>query len=65
MAKDEIIVDGRELLSSIRIGVRMPRAFGVRVAIATYLFELAGWVSGTTVEIEVDDDDLDAEPAVD
>lgn len=62
MAKDEIILDGRELMSSIRIGVRLPRAFGLRMTIATYLFELAGWVSGTTVEIEIDDDELDAEP---
>lgn len=56
MARDEIVIDGRELISSITIGVRMPRAFGLRMWIATSLFELAGWVSGANVAVEVDDE---------
>lgn len=55
MTKDEIIIDGRDLLHSITIGVQMPRAFGVRVWLATKLFQLAGWVTGTTVLVELDD----------
>lgn len=60
MAKDEIVIDGRELLSSITVGIRMPRAFGLRMWIATQLFHLAGWVSGTDVVVEIDDEDDDA-----
>ena len=58
MARDagEITIDGNELLSSLRLTVKMPRMFGVRFWIATRLFELAGWVSGCTVVIEVDED---------
>jgi hypothetical protein len=52
----EITVDGTELLSSIRIGIRMPRLFGLRLWVATKLFSLAGIISGTNVVIEVDDD---------
>jgi hypothetical protein len=63
MAKDagEIIIDGKELLRSVRIGIRMPRLFGPRMTAATWLFQLAGWVSGTNVVIviEVDDDATD------
>ncbi len=59
MARNEIVIDGRDLLSSIRLGVRMPRAFGLRMWIATRLFELAGLISGATVVVEVDDDDAE------
>lgn len=52
----EITIDGSELMSSIRIGVRMPRLFGPRMWVATRLFELAGWVSGTSVVVEVEDE---------
>jgi hypothetical protein len=57
MAKDagEIIVDGSELLHSLRIGIRMPRLFAPRMTVATWLFQLAGLVSGTNVVIEVDE----------
>jgi len=59
MAKDlgEIAIDGNELLGSIRIGVRMPRAFGLRMWIATCFFRLAGWASGMNVVVEVGDAD--------
>lgn len=53
----EIVVDGRDLMANITIGVRMPRTFGIRMTIATWLFTLAGWVSGTNVVVEVDDED--------
>jgi hypothetical protein len=55
MARDEIIVDGSELLRSVRLGVRLPRMFGPRMTIATWLFSLAGFVSGANVVVEVDD----------
>uniref|UniRef100_A0A1A7GCZ4 Putative membrane protein n=1 Tax=biofilter metagenome TaxID=1070537 RepID=A0A1A7GCZ4_9ZZZZ len=55
---DEIIIDGRDLLTSIRIGVKMPRMFGLRMTIATWLFKLAGLVSGLNVFVEADDDEL-------
>lgn len=54
--RDEIVIDGRELVASIRIGVRLPRAFGVRMWVATRLLELAGLVSGMNVVVEVDGD---------
>jgi len=50
----EITVDGRDLMASLRIGVRLPRTFGIRMTIATCLFSLAGWVSGTNVAVEVE-----------
>lgn len=58
MARDagEIVIDGKDLMASIRIGVRLPCAFGFRMWIATRLFELAGWVSGMNVVIEVEDE---------
>lgn len=58
MARDcgEIIVEGSELLSRLRIRWKMPRMFGPRMAVATWLFRLAGLVSGTNVVVEVDDD---------
>ncbi len=54
---DEIIIDGRDLISSINIGVKMPRMFGLRMTIATWLFTLAGLVGGLNVVVEVDDDE--------
>lgn len=54
---DEIVIDGRDLLTRIRIGVKMPRMFGLRMTLATWLFNLAGRVSGMSVIVEVDDDD--------
>lgn len=58
MARDcgEIIVEGSELLSRLRIGVKMPRMFGPRMTVAAWLFQLAGLVSGTNVVVEVDDE---------
>lgn len=53
----EITIDGNELMASIRIGVRMPRMFGLRMWTATRLFELAGWVTGWNVVVEVEDDE--------
>lgn len=53
----EIIIDGRELMESIRIGVRMPRLFGARIWIATRLFELAGLVTGWNVVVEIEGDE--------
>jgi hypothetical protein len=61
MAKDEIILNGREFLQSIRLRVRMPRMLGLRMWMATRLFQLAGFVSGTTVVIEIDDDEWPVE----
>jgi len=55
--KNEITIDGRELISSINIGVKMPRMFGLRMAVAMWLFKLAGQVSGMNVVVEVDDDE--------
>lgn len=55
MARDEIVIDGGEMLRSVRLGVRMPRMFGLRMTVATWLFLLAGLVSGTNVVVEVDD----------
>ncbi len=52
----EIVVDGRELLHSVKIGVRMPRMFGLRMWVATKLFQLAAAVTSFNVVIEVDDD---------
>lgn len=54
---DEIVIDGRDLLSSIRIGVKMPRMFGLRMTVAMWLFNLAGRVSGMSVIVEVDGDE--------
>nr|WP_278520074.1 hypothetical protein [Brucella anthropi] len=54
---DEIVIDGRDLLSRIHIGLKMPRMFAVRMTVATWLFNLAGRVSGMSVIVEVDDDD--------
>jgi len=51
----EIVIDGRDLMAILRINVRMPRAFGIRMTIATWLFTLAGWVSGANVLVEVDE----------
>lgn len=58
MAKDagEITIDGSELIRSIRIGIRVPRMLGLRMTVATWLFNLAGLVSGTNVVVEVDED---------
>lgn len=58
MARDcgEIIVDGSDLLRRLRIGVKMPRMFGPRITVATWLFRWSGLVSGTNVVVEVDDD---------
>jgi len=53
----EIVIDGRELMESIRIGVRMPHLFGARIWIATRLFELAGLVTGWNVVVEVEGED--------
>ena len=56
MANGEIVVDGREMLRTVRLKVRMPRAFGLRVWLGTWLFELADLVIGMAVMIEVDDE---------
>ena len=56
-SSNEIVVDGRELLNSVKIGVRMPRMFGLRMWLATKLFELAAAVTGFNVVIEVDEED--------
>ena len=53
----EVTIDGRELLSSVRITVRWPRALGLRMWIATRLFLLGGWMSGTSVMIEIEGDE--------
>lgn len=55
----EITIDGRELMSMIRITFHLPRAFGLRMTVARWLFRLGGWVSGATVVIDVDDDESD------
>ncbi len=55
---DEIIIDGRDLIRSINIGVKMPRMFGLRMTAATWLFTLAGLVGGLNVVVEVDGDEV-------
>lgn len=50
----ELVVNGQQLLSSVVIKVRMPRALGLRMWIAGRLFGLAAWVSGTSVVIGLD-----------
>jgi hypothetical protein len=57
MAKNvgEITVDANKLMANIRVTVRMPRLFGVRIWLATLLFELAGLISGLNVVVEFDD----------
>ncbi len=56
MSQDQITIEGSDLLRAIKIGIRMPRMLGPRFWIAIQLFRLAGWVSGTNVVVEVDDD---------
>ena len=53
--RDEITINGSDLLCSLRIGIKMPRMFGPRMTVATCLFRLVGVVSGTNVVVEVDD----------
>ena len=57
MAKNcgEMTIDGSELLSRIHITVRMPRLISVRLWLGAKLMLIGGWVSGTTVSIEVAD----------
>ncbi|UGQ22192.1 hypothetical protein [Brucella anthropi] len=56
--KNEIILDGRDLISSINIGVKMPHMFGLRMTVATWLFTLAGLVGGLNVDVGVNDVEL-------
>lgn len=56
VTKNEIIIEGDDLLRSLRIGIRMPRLFGIRMTVATWLFNLAGWISGTNVVVEIDNE---------
>ncbi len=58
-----IAIDGRELLSSIRIAVRMPRMLGPRMWLATKLFALAGLACGMNVAVDLDGEDVDDDPA--
>ncbi|PWJ75274.1 hypothetical protein C7441_12157 [Pseudaminobacter salicylatoxidans] len=53
----EIVIDGRELMSSLTVSIRMSRMFGVRIWIATRLFELAGLVTGWNVVVEIEGDE--------
>lgn len=53
----EITVDGSDLLRSVRITVRWPRAFGLRMWVATQLFKLGGRISGTNVMVEIEGDE--------
>jgi hypothetical protein len=52
----EITIDGRELVSVIKMNIRMPRLFWFRMYAATRLFTLAGWITGMNVVVEVDDE---------
>lgn len=65
MVRDEITIDGNELLTAIRLRVRMPRLFGLRLWLTTRLFGLAELVSGMTVVVEVNDDDDELQDEVD
>ncbi len=56
MARNEIIIDGKELLSSVTIGIRMPRLFALRMWVATRLFQLGAWMSGMNVVIDIEGD---------
>lgn len=56
MVKDEIVINGSDLLRTLRIGIKMPRMFAPRMTVATWLFNLAGFVSGTNVVVVIDDD---------
>lgn len=58
MARDagEIVIDGRELRSSLIVTIRMPRLFGLRLWVAAKLVSLAGVVSGTRITVELDEE---------
>lgn len=52
----EMTVDGRDLMQSVTIKVRMPRALGLRIWMASKLLGLSGWVSGVSMVIEMDEE---------
>ncbi|MBN9079657.1 MAG: hypothetical protein BGN87_18405 [Rhizobiales bacterium 65-79] len=59
----EITIDGSDILRNIRINIRWPRALGLRMWVASRLFQLGGWVSGTNVVVEIEADMTDARKA--
>lgn len=48
----EAVIDGKRLLSEIRIVVKMPAAIGLRLWLAARLVGLAKLVSGTDMVVE-------------
>lgn len=58
---DTITVDGREVMQTIRLELRLPRAFGLRMKLAALCARAAGWLSGTQVSVVVDGRDREAD----
>lgn len=55
MAKSEVTFDGSELMSELRLSIRMPRAFGFRMWVVRQLLAVIGWVSPVTLDVDVVD----------
>ena len=49
----ELKADGKELLESVTISIRWPRAFGFRMWLTARLIAIAGIVSPVTIEADV------------
>jgi len=49
----EAVVDGKEILSSLSIQIRWPRAFGFRVWLTSRILSLAGMVSPIEIDAEL------------
>lgn len=62
MAKSEMTIDGGELLNTLQIKIRWPRAFGFRMWLTVQVLRLAGFIS--PVEMDADLLDRDADNAV-
>ena len=60
----KIEIAASDLMAELRISVRLPRLFSLRMTIAASLFRLAGWVSGTNVVVEVSDATLPDLPPI-
>jgi len=61
MASNEMTVEGKELLSSLRIKIRWPRTFGVRMRVTAALLWLAGCISPIAIDAKVVEADGDAD----
>lgn len=59
---DTITVDGREVMQSVRLELKLPRAFGVRMRLAALCARAAGWLAGTQMHVVVDGEAEEAQP---